>query len=100
MNENLTPDEILEIFRKPEETNYTLETLSSELGVEVEKLYDMDLEEISELSKKIADKKTSRINSLLTERDKAFGIIEKAKEDHGITSKDMSRVFFEDIKKN
>ena len=86
------------MFQKEEETkNLTIEDFAKELNVKPEDLYDMTLDEISELSHKIAEHKIDRVGDLLDRRSNAVGQIRRAQQDAGITQGEMTRMFFQDL---
>lgn len=69
------------------------------LNVDVEDLYDLTLDQISELTVQIADDKVEIINEILNKRTVAHDTIKTAQKDYGITSDDLSYIYFEDLKK-
>jgi len=97
----LNPDEVFELLKKEDkDEKMTLADLAKELNIQEEKLYDMYLDEISELSFKISNQKFSRIKDLLKKRDDAFGTVRKAQIDAGITNQDITTMYFEEIKEH
>jgi len=95
--EFLSPNEIFELFTK-EEKEYTIVDLAEDLKVPVEKLYDMTLDEISELSKNLANQKTLKVQKIIDKRNHA---VDKVKEAQGeIKKEELTKIYFEDLKQH
>jgi len=96
---DLTPDETFEMFKKEEEKETTLEDLAKELGIELDQLVDLSLDEVAELSEQKAKQKSIKIKKHLDKRHEALNVFRTAQNEAGITNNDMTKIYFEDLKK-
>jgi hypothetical protein len=67
------------------------------LNMDVEDIYDLTLEQLSDLTIQAAEEKTNKINQVLDNRNVVHTVITKAQEDYGVTRDDLSAIFFEEI---
>lgn len=77
--------------------NYTLQSLAEDLGVELNELLDMSLDEIGDYSVHLAQAKADRINQVIENRNDAFLNIRHAQEEVGITQNDLKEHYFKEI---
>jgi hypothetical protein len=76
----------------------TLDQLAEYLGIDVETLADMTLEEIEKTSLDIANTRTHDINAILDKRDFAVEKVQQAFTQAGLSNKDMNSFLFPGIK--
>lgn len=81
----------------PDAENLSLDVLAEMLNMDVEDIYDLTLEQLSDLTIQAAEEKTNKINQVLDNRNVVHTVITKAQEDYGVTRDDLSAIFFEEI---
>jgi hypothetical protein len=92
-------NEILNIFSKENKNDITLGELASQLGVDLDELQEMTLDDISALSIEKAEEETQRIQDALNKREKQLSNVE---EKYNIDRRDMetgTRIWVEDLTK-
>lgn len=97
--EKIDPNEIFNIFTKEDDKKLTLKELAESLNLSVEDLYDMSLEDIEEFSVKMAKQKSEKMQNLLDKRNVAYTQTRNAQRDAGITNSDLSKLYFEKLKR-
>jgi len=91
-------ENILEMFMKDKDGNMTLQDLANTIGVTIEELEEMTLEEISKFSIEVTDKKVERVQSRLEYREQVLNAIGK---EYGVDREVLegsTRMYFSDLK--
>ena len=73
---------------------YSVEQMAEYLEVEEDVLYDLTLDEISQLSIAIASEKNDRVNKIIDDRDKPYRLIRDKQKEDGLTDEVMTKMYF------
>lgn len=82
----------------PDVENIPLDIIAGMLGVDIEDLYDLTLEQISALTIQAAEEKSKEQNEVIEKRTNAHDTVKVAQKQAGITNEDLSYIYFEEIK--
>jgi len=84
----------------PNAENLSLDMLADMLNMDIEDIYDLTPEQLSDLTIQLAEDKSRVINEILDNRNTAHTVITNAQQEYGITKEQLTEIYFDELKEN